>query len=172
MKRKKNFWYENLPMIDKLPIWYNLEEELKKLKVNIGIDKLKLCYTVENDAVIKHLEENKPEWYSLYDFDLQRIEGKYHSDIYQIMMPAYNKNNEMETVKFGELRFNLKEAKEDQNETDIPNQKKVWIYLENKILYSDDHEMFLLDFIPENLGLALHNLTEIEIYIDTPIPVP
>jgi len=131
MKRKKNRWYENLLMIDKLPVWGNLESELKKLKVNIGIDKLKLCYTVKNNTVIKELEENKPEWYSLYNFDLQRIEGKYHSDIYQILIRDLGKNNEMETVKFGELRFNLKEAKQEENETNTKNQKKVWIYIEN-----------------------------------------
>ena len=166
MKRKKYSWYENLPMIDKLPIWYKLEENLSNLKINIGIDKLKLCYKVANDAVIKELEENKPEFYSLYDCDLRRIVGKYHSDIYQILIPTYNKDNVMKTVVFGELRWNLK-AESDESNEDAPKGKKVWIYIDNKILYSKGYEMFALEFIAENLGLRLRNLTELEIYIDS-----
>jgi hypothetical protein len=167
MKRKKYSCYENLPMIDKLPIWYQLEKNLNDLNINIGIDKLKLCYTVVNDTVIKELEENKPEFYSMYDFDLRRIEGKYHSDIYQILIPTCNKENEVITVVFGELRFNLKAENDEENDGSIPKEKKVWLYVDNKMLYSNGYEMFALEFVAENLGLRLRNLTEIEIYIDS-----
>jgi hypothetical protein len=167
MKRKKNSRYENLPMIDKLPLWCELEQAIIKHKINIGIDKLKLCYTVVNDSIIKELEENKPEWYNLDYFDLHRIEGKYHNDIYQIWIKDLDKNNEIETVKFGELRFNLKaEKEEEQNKTDKPNEKRVWIYIDNKTLYSENRLSYL-DYIRESLGLSLRNITEIEIYIDS-----
>ena len=166
MKRKKNNWYENLLMIDKVPVWGDLETGLKKLKVNIGIDKLKLCYTVENDTIIKELETENPEFYSLYDFDLRRIEGKYHSDIYQILVPATNKDNEIETVVFGELRFNLKAAEKEEVTNETEKEKKVWIYIENRILYGEN-QLSILEFISESLGLRLRNVTEIEIYIDS-----
>ena len=166
MNRKKNDLYENLPMIDKLPIWCGLEQQLKKLKVNIGVDKLKLCYTVENDTIIKELETEKPDFYSFYDFDLKRIEGKYHYDIYQILIPTHNKDNEIETVVFGELRFNLKAAEKEEVNDETEKEKKAWIYIENKALYNEE-QLFFLEFISENLGLRLRNITEIEIYIDS-----
>ena len=171
MKRKKDDWYENLPMIDKLPLWYELEKTLKELKVNIGIDKLKLCYNVYDDAVIKELEDNKPEFLAFNDFDLMRIEGKYHSDIYRILIPSYNEGkSEMEKIVFGELRFNLKMEKDSTDNADneiTPKEKRVWLYIDNKILHSEGYEMFALEFITGSLGLQLRNVTELEIYIDS-----
>ena len=170
MKRKKDERYENLPMIDKLPIWCNLAKELEKLKVNIGIDKLKLCYTVVNEDVINYLETEKPDFLNLYEFDLQRIEGKYHSDIYQILVKDvdnYNIDKEIETVVFGELRFNLKAENENEVENnELEKEKRVWLYINNETLYKK-FLMNFLDYIVENLGLRLRNVTEIEIYIDS-----
>ena len=150
MRRRKYSYYENLPMIDKLPLWYELGENLKDLKINIGIDKLKLCYTVVNDIVIKELEENKPEFYNLYDCDLRRIDGKYHSDIYQILIPAYNKDNELKTVIFGELRWNLK-AESDEPNDEMPKEKKVWLlmyYKTNQPLCRNTNAYILLYHLP------------------------
>lgn len=166
MKRKRNYWYENLPMIDKLPIWYGLEENLNDLKLNIGIDKLKICYSVDNDMIINELESGNLEFYSFYDFDLRRIDGKYHSDIYQILIPTFDKDNEVKTVVFGELRWNLK-AESNESDSDTPKEKKVWLYVDNKMFYSDGCEMYALEFIAEELGLRLRNITELEIYIDS-----
>ena len=166
MKRKKNDWYEKLPMIDKLPLWFNLEKELERYNVHIGIDKLKLCYRVINDCIIKELEDSKPEWYNFYDFDLHRIESKYHSDVYQILIKDFNKDNEIETVVFGELRFNLKVEENNEINNNTPKEKKVWIYIDNQTLYTKNR-LVNLDYIVENLGLRLRNLTEIEIFIDS-----
>ena len=45
--------------------------------------------------------------------------------------------------------------------TDI---KKAWISISNRVLYSD--EIYYLDFIENNLGLELHNITTLDLCLD------
>lgn len=63
-----------------------LDELIKKNKIKIGMDKLRLCYNVINDSIISVLETERPEIYELYDFTLYRIEGKHYNDIYALSM--------------------------------------------------------------------------------------
>ncbi|GAP71722.1 hypothetical protein SAMD00024442_60_13 [Candidatus Symbiothrix dinenymphae] len=152
---------KNLEMWQKNFYYYEFGELLKEKKVNIGIDKLKLCYSIDDDTIIKELEEMRPELYPLFNFDLRRIDGKYHSDVYQILIKDLNKQNELETVVFGELRFNLKEEDEA-----TAKEKKVWLWIENKVLY-DKTQLWYLPSLTSDLGLSLRNVTELEIYIDS-----
>lgn len=62
-----------------------LDELMKKYKLKIGMDKLRLCYNVINDIIISVLETEKPEIYELFDFTLYRIKGKHYNDIYAII---------------------------------------------------------------------------------------
>lgn len=140
-----------------------LDEFMKKHKIKIGIDKLRLCYNVINDAIISELEAERPMIYELFDFTLHRIEGKHYNDIYAIVYDDVNENGEMQSTKFGELRFNLKSQEDDEEITDL---KKVWVYVENQILY-DETKAYYLSYITDHLGLELNNLTACEINVDT-----
>lgn len=140
-----------------------LDEFMKRNKIKIGMDKLRLCYNVINDAIISELETNSPEIYELYDFTLYRIDGKHYNDIYSIVYYDINENGEIQSMKFGELRFNLKSQDGDEETADL---KKVWVYVENQILY-DETKAYYLSYITDHLGLQLNNLTACEIYVDT-----
>jgi hypothetical protein len=168
MKRIKYTYYENLPMTDKMPIWYNMETELERLKVNIGVDKLKLCYTVENNSIIRELEEEKPNRYYLLDFELHRIEEKYHRDTYQIIIQDVNEESgKLENAVYGKLFLNFKLEDENKDENGlIPQKKKVWFSIENRMLYNRTN-MPYVNYIARELGLTLHNVTELEIFIDS-----
>ncbi len=140
-----------------------LDELMKKYKLKIGMDKLRLCYNVINDIIISVLETEKPEIYELFNFTLYRIEGKHYNDIYAIIYDDVNADGEMQSTKFGELRFNLKSQEDDEEIVDL---KKVWVYVENQILY-DETKASYLSYITDHLGLELNNLTACEIYVDT-----
>jgi hypothetical protein len=101
--------------------------------------------------------------YELFDFTLKRIDGKHYNDIYSIVYDDINENGEIQSMTFGELRFNLKSQDEDNETTDL---KKVWIDVENQILY-DETKAYYLSYITDHLGLQLNNLTACEIYVDT-----
>jgi hypothetical protein len=167
MKRERCKVWENLPMHEKNLCWCEMADELVKQKVNIGIDKLRLCYNIVDDRLIRYLEENKPDYYDTGEgFELRRIEGKGFADMYQILIRDYNKDNELETVVAGKVYWNLKEADDDDDEhDDKPKYKKAWISVENKMLYSSSS--LLINFFSQNLGLEINNLTELEIYIDS-----
>lgn len=155
---------------DKLMYFTQYEELIEKHNINIVVDKLKLCYNVIDDEIIRYLEENRPETYVLYDFELVRIDGKHFNDTYQIVYNDLDKNGDIVPHIFGELKFNLKSQ---SNEEDTQNQSsKVWIYVNNYILYSKDKRVIHLAFISEKLGIELNNVTGIEIAIDTNKSVP
>ncbi|NDV97477.1 hypothetical protein D0T84_21655 [Dysgonomonas sp. 521] len=155
---------------EKVTYFTQLEQLIDKHNINIVVDKLKLCYNVVNDEIIKYLEEHQPETYHLYDFDLVRIDGKHFNDTYQIIYPDLDKNGDIAPHVFGDLKFNLKsQSNEDEN---LNQQKKAWIYVNNYILYSKDKRVVHLPFISEKLGLVLNNVTGIEIAIDTNKNVP
>jgi hypothetical protein len=155
---------------DKLMYFTQYEELIEKHNINIVVDKLKLCYNVIDDEIIRYLEENRPETYVLYDFELIRIDGKHFNDTYQIVYNDLDKNGDITPHIFGELKFNLKSQ---SNEEDTQNQSsKVWIYVNNYILYSKDKRVIHLAFISEKLGIELNNVTGIEIAIDTNKSVP
>lgn len=155
---------------DKLMYFTQYEELIEKHNINIVVDKLKLCYNVLDDEIIRYLEENRPETYMLYDFELIRIDGKHFNDTYQIVYNDLDKNGDIAPHIFGELKLNLKSKSDEE---DIQNQtSKVWIYVNNYILYSKDKRVIHLAFISEKLGLELNNVTGIEIAIDTNKNVP
>lgn len=150
---------------DKIILFTQLDSFIKEQGLKIGMDKLKLCYNVIQDSIISELEAERPIVYELFDFTLYRVVGKYHNDIYSIVYNDLDENNEIVPTKFGELRFNLKS--QDQEEKDKPTDcQKVWIHVENKILY-DDIKVHYLPYIADCLGLELNNLTACEIYVDT-----
>lgn len=162
--------WKSIGQYEKMTYFVQLEQLIDEYNINIIVDKLKLCYNVVNDEIIQHLEEYQPEIYHLYDFDLVRIEGKHFNDTYQIVYNDLDKDGNIVPHVFGELKFNLKSQ---VNEEEIPDQqKKVWIYVNNYILYSKDKRVLHLSYISDKLGIVLNNVTGIEIAIDTNKNVP
>jgi len=161
---------KQIDQYEKMAYFIQLEQLIEEYNISIFVDKLKLCYNVINDEIIKYLEEHQPEIYHLYDFDLVRIEGKHFNDTYQIVYNDLDKDGNIAPHIFGELKFNLKsQSKDGEN---LNHHKKVWIYVNNYILYSKDKRVIHLSFISERLGLTLNNVTGIEIAIDTNKNIP
>lgn len=165
-----NKTWKSIGQYEKVTYFTQLEQLIDKYNINIIVDKLKLCYNVVNDEIIQYLEDHQPETYHLYDFDLVRIEGKHFNDTYQIVYSDLDKDGNIVPHAFGELKFNLKSQSKEEATPD--HQKKVWIYVNNYILYSKDKRVVHLPFISEKLGLELNNVTGIEIAIDTNKNVP
>ncbi len=125
----------------------------------LNIDALRLCYEVtepQNINIIKDKEIGE-EIDFLY-FYLRRIEGKHFKFVYEI------RYNDMGKDKlFGELRLGINDNQEESN-THQNGYKKAWISISNRVLYSD--EIYYLDFIENNLGLELHNITTLDLCLD------
>lgn len=160
-----NKTWKSIGQYEKVTYFTRLEQLIDKYNINIIVDKLKLCYNVVNEEIIQYLEEYQPESYHLYDFDLVRIEGKHFNDTYQIIYSDLDKDGNIVPHVFGELKFNLKSQSKEEVTPD--QQKKVWIYVNNYILYSKDKRAVHLSYISDKLGIVLNNITSIEIAIDT-----
>lgn len=158
-------------MYEKLTYFTQLERLINENNINIVVDKLRLCYRVIDNTIIKELELKRPDVYHLFDFDLIRVDGKYHNDIYKIVYNDYDNNNNIVPHEFGELRFNLKAEMDNDSEEDKKTWQKAWIYVNNYILYGDT-KIIHLEYISAALGLKLNNVTNIEIAIDTNKNIP
>ena len=132
---------------------------------NIKIDALTVCFSVEHDAhyqALKALEMN--ETYSPYEYKLQRVEGRYYNNVYNIIVI----DSDTKAYNFGQLKFNLCNGNENNN-TSSDGKMKVWITLSNETLYCD--RFFFLDYIASTLGLEPHNITSLDLAFDTPFNV-
>lgn len=131
----------------------------------IQIDALQVCFSVVNPYHYDQLKELElGAIYSPYEFILQRVEGRYYNNIYNIIVI----DADAEAYEFGQLKFNLSDGNEDNN-THTDGTRKVWISLSNETLYSD--RFFFLDYIATSLGLELHNITKLDLCLDTPFNV-
>ena len=136
-------------------------------KNTIQIDALTICYAVTNDYHISKLKElNISDEYSPYEYILRRVEGRYYNNVYDIIV--LDGVGELEPYTFGQLKFSLNNGNKESN---IHNDGtfKVWISLNNETLYSD--RFFFLDYIATTLGLTMHNITTLDLAIDTPFCV-
>ena len=124
------------------------------------MDALTVCFEVENRYHydrISGLEYG--EIYDLYEFQLIRVEGRYYNNVYTIIyMDGDNQ------VDFGQLKFNIGKMANPNNLHDNGN-PKVWISLNNKSLYTNDQ--YNLGFIATKLGLEPHNITTLDLCLDT-----
>lgn len=130
----------------------------------VRIDALTMCFSVKKPH---HYEKLKTieigQKYDLGDFQITRVDGRYYNNIYSI---HYFDNDE--TKEFGQLKFNLNHGREENN-CHVDGSPKVWITINNAILYTSD--FFFLDFIATTLGLIVHNITTLDICLDTPFCV-
>lgn len=115
--------------------------------MKISIDKLKLCYTLDENSPLFELMETPLDVYELphWDFRLERTEGKYYDYIYKIIYlerTSNNPNSKYDMQCFGTLRWGLKADREGEMSG------FVWIEMENK------------------QRLKFHNLTRLDLACD------
>ena len=122
----------------------------------LNIDALRLCYEVtepNNINIIKDKEIGE-EIDFLY-FYLRRIEGKHFKFVYEI------RYNDMGKDKlFGELRLVSMTIKKKAIPTQTDIEKHGLVF---PIVYYTAMRIYYLDFIEDNLGLELHNITTLDL---------
>lgn len=125
----------------------------------LNLDLLKICYETENKDLLDYLITlNVGERFDCNEFYLIKIEGKYYEYVFQI------KYNEMgEDRIFGELKYGVNRNDEVSNKH-TNGKRKVWISLNNRVLYSD--ELHYLPYISDVIGLEFHNFTAIDLCLD------
>jgi hypothetical protein len=103
------------------------------------------------------------EYLDMDEFQLYRIEGRYFDNVYAIRL-----DNGTRDIEWGVIKFNLARGVIDNN-THTNGNRKVWLSLNNETLYSED--MYYLTYIEQKLGLEFHNVTSLDLALDTPFSV-
>lgn len=138
----------------------------------IQLDALTICYEVVRPFYYEQLSRlDMGERYDMHDeddstqivFRLYRIEGRYFENVYAIRC-----DNGQRDIEFGYLKFNLSRV-DLQGNTHINGNRKVWLSLNNETLYSKD--IYFLNYIEQRLGLEFHNVTSLDLCLDTPFSV-
>ena len=130
----------------------------------IQIDALTLCYEVEQPYYYEQLSNlDYGECLDLCEFQLYRTEGRYFDNVYAIHL-----HNSTRNIEWGYLKFNLARGDEQSN-THTSGNRKVWMSLNNETLYTDDFHF--LTYIEQRLGLGFHNVTSLDLALDTPFSV-
>ena len=127
-------------------------------------DAVSLCYEVVHPHYYEQLKTlDYGETLDMDEFRLYRIEGRYFDNVYAIRM-----DNGTRDIEWGVLKFNLARGDKDNN-THTNGNRKVWLSLNNETLYSED--MNYLTYIEQRLGLEFHNVTSLDLALDTPFSV-
>ena len=130
----------------------------------IQIDALTLCYEVENTFYYDQLRQlDFDASIDLKEFQLTRTSGRYYDNIYNIQ--AWNGEK---IITFGQMKFSLANGDEESN-THKNGLRKVWLSLNNETLYTQDFHF--LTYIEQRLGLVFHNVTSLDLCLDTPFAV-
>jgi hypothetical protein len=99
----------------------------------------------------------------MYEFRLYRTDGRYFDNVYAIRLW-----NGTRDIEWGYLKFNLARGDEHSN-THTSGLRKVWMSLNNETLYTDDFHF--LTYIEQRLGLEFHNVTSLDLCLDTPFSI-
>ena len=130
----------------------------------IHIDALTICYEVMHPYYYKQLSTlDYGECLDMEEFRLYRTEGRYFDNVYAIRLW-----NGTRDIEWGYLKFNLARGDEQSN-THTSGNRKVWFSLNNETLYSDDWHY--LTYIEQRLGMQFHNVTSLDLALDTPFSV-
>ena len=130
----------------------------------IQIDALTLCYEVEHTYYYDKLSIlDYGECLDMNEFRLYRTDGRYFDNVYAIRLW-----NGKRDIEWGVLKFNLARGDEQSN-THTNGKRKVWMSLNNETLYTDDFHF--LTFIEQRLGLEFHNVTSLDLCLDTPFSI-
>jgi len=130
----------------------------------IQLDAVTLCYEVVHPYYYEQLSTlDYGECLDMDEFRLYRTEGRYFDNVYAIRL-----NNGTRDIEWGYLKFNLARG-DKQSNTHTNGNRKVWFSLNNETLYSKD--IYFLTYIEQRLGLEFHNVTSLDITLDTPFNV-
>lgn len=130
----------------------------------IQIDALTLCYEVEHPYYYEQLSSlSFGESLDMVEFRLFRIDGRYFDNVYVIRLW-----NGTRDIEWGYLKFNLARGDEQSN-THTNGRRKVWMSLNNETLYNEDFHFFT--FIEQRLGFVFHNITSLDLCLDTPFAI-
>ncbi|MBQ6037077.1 MAG: hypothetical protein IJL37_00235 [Bacteroidaceae bacterium] len=130
----------------------------------IQIDALTICYEVVHPYYYDKLNTLAfGECLDLNEFRLYRIEGRYYDNVYAIRLW-----NGKRDIEWGYIKFNLARGDEQSN-THTNGLRKVWMSLNNETLYTDDFHA--LTYIEQRLGLTFHNVTSLDLCLDTPFAI-
>ena len=130
----------------------------------IQIDALTICYEVVHPYYYEKLTAfDYGDCLDMGEFRLYRIEGRYFENVYAIRL-----DNGIRDVEWGVLKFNLARGDEQSN-THANGNRKVWFSLSNETLYSKD--IYFLTYIEQRLRLGFHNVTSLDLALDTPFSV-
>lgn len=130
----------------------------------IQLDAVTLCYEVVHPYYYEQLSSlNYGECLDMDEFRLYRTEGRYFENVYVIRL-----DNGTREIEWGVLKFNLARGDEQSN-THTNGNRKVWFSINNKTLYSKD--TYFLTYIEQRLGLIFHNVTSLDLALDTPFSV-
>ena len=130
----------------------------------IQIDALTLCYEVESTYYYEQLRLlNLGESIDLDEFLLTRTLGRYFDNIYNVQVW-----NGEKTITFGQIKFSLANGNEESN-THKNGLRKVWLSLNNETLYTQDFHF--LTYIEQKIGLVFHNVTSLDLCLDTPFAI-
>lgn len=132
--------------------------------INIGVDKLTLCYIINENSLLYNINEEDIE-IDLGDFRLHRIRSGHFKNAFKIItLWDAPDGNGLSWQSFGILKFC---RYTDSSE----NTQLAWIYYDNHTLYKQVYPnvncSIYGEFISEKLGLELKNITDLEIYFDT-----
>ena len=130
----------------------------------IQIDALTICYEVVHPYYFEQLSNlDYGECLDMYEFRLYRTDGRYFDNVYAIRLW-----NGTRDIEWGYLKFNLARGDEHSN-THTSGLRKVWMSLNNETLYTDDFHF--LTYIEQRLGLEFHNVTSLDLCLDTPFSI-
>lgn len=130
----------------------------------IQIDALTICYEVVNPYYYEQLRQlDYGASIDLNEFQLTRTTGRYYDNVYNIQ--AWNGEK---TITFGQLKFSLANGDKESN-THKNGLRKVWLSLNNETLYAQDFHF--LTFIEQKLRLKFHNITSLDLCLDTPFSI-
>lgn len=127
-------------------------------------DALTICYEVVHPYYYEQLSTlNYGECLDMGEFRLYRTEGRYFDNVYAIRLW-----NGTRDIEWGVFKYNLSRGDEQSN-THTNGNRKVWLSLNNETLYTDDWHF--LTYIEQRLGLEFHNVTSLDLCLDTPFGV-
>ena len=135
----------------------------------IKIDKLKICYKIQEGSFIYKLRET-PDVELDYEvgFTLNRINGTHYDYIYEIRYTDYEDNSctYLAEQTFGTINFGLRSDKDGTYED------YVWLNIDNKQLYLkyDDkisNRTIHMDYITDYLKLEFNNVTNLDLALDS-----
>lgn len=137
--------------------------------MNLHLDKLKICYTLNEKSSLIELQSNPTDTFELGDwsFKLRRVDGNHFNYIYEIIYIEYDSNDfsNIEEQVFGKISWGLRSDKDEAFKD------YVWLHIDNRqfyLIYNHEikNRLVYLDYIETALGLQFNNITHIDLALD------